>query len=149
MRLLRSASEAETQEIARRLGAAAFAGAVVTLTGDLGAGKTVFARGFAAGLDSPSAVVSPTYVLVAVIEDGRLPLWHVDLYRLAAGAAVDDLGLEDAAEGVLLIEWPDRLGDDVPALRLDVRIDIEDDRRLLTIEAIGERYLAWLDVLGR
>lgn len=85
-------------------------GAVLLIYGDLGTGKTVFVRGLAQGLEfSPDEVSSPTFTIVQEYHGGRLPLYHVDLYRLAS-PDVDDLGLEDiAADGVLAVEWAERL----------------------------------------
>jgi tRNA threonylcarbamoyladenosine biosynthesis protein TsaE len=103
-------SEEETAEAGRRLAARLHTGAVVLLSGDLGAGKTAFVRGLAAGLGiDPDEVSSPTFTLVQEYRGGRLPLYHVDLYRLQA-AEVDDLGLDElTVDGVMAIEWPDRL----------------------------------------
>jgi tRNA threonylcarbamoyladenosine biosynthesis protein TsaE len=101
-------SEAETTALGRELGRELGAGSVVLLEGPLGAGKTAFARGLAEGLGcDPAEVSSPTFTIVHEYA-GRVPLQHVDLYRLTE-AEVDDLGLEDLLEGaVLAVEWPDR-----------------------------------------
>lgn len=104
-------SEAETSGVGRALAASLPKGAVVLLSGDLGAGKTAFVRGMAEGLGiDPREVSSPTFALIQEYGGGRLPLRHVDLYRLRA-AEVDDLGLDDETleEGITAIEWPDRL----------------------------------------
>jgi tRNA threonylcarbamoyladenosine biosynthesis protein TsaE len=103
-------SEEETVDAGRRLAASLGPGAVVLLSGDLGAGKTAFVRGIAGGLGvDPNEVSSPTFTLVQEYRGGRLTLYHVDLYRLQA-TEVDDLGLEEITEaGVTAIEWPDRL----------------------------------------
>ena len=103
-------SEQETSAIAERLAPTLAAGTYVLLRGDLGAGKTAFVRGLAAGLGAdPQDVSSPTFVLIQHYK-GRLPLTHVDLYRLDSGVAVDDLGLEEMAEGgIVAIEWSERL----------------------------------------
>jgi tRNA threonylcarbamoyladenosine biosynthesis protein TsaE len=107
---LTTTSETGTAAAGRELAARLEADSIVLLSGDLGAGKTVFVRGLAEGLGAdPDDVTSPTFTLVQEYRGGRLPLFHVDLYRLKPGE-VDDLGLEDlAAGGVLAIEWPDRL----------------------------------------
>jgi tRNA threonylcarbamoyladenosine biosynthesis protein TsaE len=107
-----SHSEEETSAVGRQLGSRLDRGAVVLLAGDLGAGKTAFVRGLAEGLGiDPSEVSSPTFTLIQEYRGGRLPLFHVDLYRLTP-AEVDDLGLDDPLmeAGVMAIEWPDRLG---------------------------------------
>jgi tRNA threonylcarbamoyladenosine biosynthesis protein TsaE len=104
-------AEEETAALGRGLASGLEAGDVVLLFGDLGAGKTAFTRGLAEGLGiSAEAVSSPTFTIVQEYRGGRLPLWHVDLYRLHDAREIDDLGLEEiAAEGVLAIEWAERL----------------------------------------
>ena len=104
-------SETETIAAGRDLAAQTNAGDVVLLTGDLGAGKTAFVRGLAEGLGiDPAEVTSPTFTLIQEYSGGRLPLHHVDLYRLKP-IEVDDLGLEELTVegGLTAIEWPDRL----------------------------------------
>jgi len=104
-------SEAETSAVGSDLAGSLTAGSVVLLTGDLGAGKTAFVRGLAAGLGiDPEAVSSPTFTLIQEYRGGRLPLHHVDLYRVRS-IEVDDLGLDELTleGGVTAIEWPDRL----------------------------------------
>lgn len=106
-----SNSEAETRAIAARLAAALEPGAVLLLSGDLGAGKTAFVRGLAEGLGiDPAEVTSPTFTLVHEHRGGRLPLIHVDLYRLDS-ADLDEIGLDSefAATGVTAVEWAERL----------------------------------------
>jgi tRNA threonylcarbamoyladenosine biosynthesis protein TsaE len=104
-------SEAETTAAGRELAASLEAGSVVLLFGDLGAGKTVFVRGLAEGLGvSRDDVSSPTFTIVQEYRGGRLPLFHVDLYRLNDAREIDDLGLDEiAADGVLAIEWAEKL----------------------------------------
>ena len=142
-----TASPDETRAFSARLAEAAQPGDVVCLWGELGAGKTVFAKGFGAGLGVRDTISSPSFVLMGEYA-GRLPLFHIDLYRLETAAEAFDGGLLDdrQAGGVVLIEWPDRLGRDVPAERLDVRIDGgADEPRTLRLEAHGRshsRYLA-------
>jgi tRNA threonylcarbamoyladenosine biosynthesis protein TsaE len=123
-----TASEEETQAIARELSATLRAGDVVLLSGDLGAGKTTFVRGLAEGLGiDPREVSSPTFTLVHEYRGNGLTLYHADLYRLE-NAATDDLGLEEIGvkDGVLAIEWPDRLTHELPGATL-VRLDVVDD----------------------
>jgi len=105
-----SHSELDTAVIGRELGSRLAAGDVVLLYGDLGAGKTAFVRGLAEGLGVDSQEVSsPTFTLVQEYRGGRLPLFHVDLYRLNDPREIDDLGLDEIAEdGVLAIEWAER-----------------------------------------
>jgi tRNA threonylcarbamoyladenosine biosynthesis protein TsaE len=104
-------SEEETTTVGRELAGTLRSGDVVLLHGELGAGKTAFVRGLAEGLRiSPDAVSSPTFTLIQEYRGGRLPLFHVDLYRLDDPREIDDLGLEEiAADGVLAIEWAEKL----------------------------------------
>ena len=129
-------SEAETQALARELAATLKAGDVILLAGDLGAGKTTFVRGLAEGLGiDPNEVSSPTFTLVHEYRGRDLTLFHADLYRLER-AATDDLGLEEIGvrDGVLAIEWPDRLSHSLSGSRL-IRLEVVDDAsRRITIE---------------
>ena len=130
---LNSRDAQATRALGASLGRAAEPGDVVCLFGELGAGKTQLAKGIAAGLDVNDTVSSPSFVLMAEYH-GRLPLFHIDLYRLAdasdalAGGLIDDR----QASGVTVIEWAERLGEWLPASRLDVRIEGTDEgpRRL-------------------
>ena len=126
-------SEEETAEVARALATTLAPGAILLISGPLGAGKTAFVRGLAAGLGIDSEVVSsPTFTLVHEYRGGRLVLYHADLYRLEQ-TAMEDLGLEErkVAAAVLAIEWPDRLTHGL-ADAISVTIDIvdEDSRRI-------------------
>jgi len=124
-----TSSPAETEELGRQLGERLRAGDVVLLTGELGAGKTTFVRGVAAGTGATLPVASPTFQLVRIYP-GRLQLAHVDLYRVENSAELRDLGLEELAEqGAVVVEWGDRLEVENAA-----RIEIEHlggDRRLV------------------
>ncbi|NIL99857.1 MAG: tRNA (adenosine(37)-N6)-threonylcarbamoyltransferase complex ATPase subunit type 1 TsaE [Acidobacteria bacterium] len=107
-----SLSEQETFEFGRRLAETLEGGELIVLEGDLGMGKTVFARGVAAGLGVPAdEVSSPSFTLVNEYEGGRCPLFHVDLYRLTGGDDLEGLGLDELidAGGVVLVEWGERL----------------------------------------
>lgn len=106
-----SSSEAQTRAIAAAMAPSLVPGAIILLSGDLGAGKTAFVRGLAEGLGiDPDDVTSPTFTLVHEYRGGRLPLIHVDLYRLDR-TELDEIGLDQdlAATGVTAVEWPDRL----------------------------------------
>lgn len=131
-----SNSEAETRAIAAALTPALMPGAVILLSGDLGAGKTAFVRGLAEGLGlDPGEVTSPTFTIVHEYRGGRLPLIHVDLYRLDR-AELDDIGLDQdlAEQGVTAVEWAERLTRGI-ADAIAVRIaDEGGDRRTITIE---------------
>ena len=127
-----SRSDAETETIGADLATRLVAGSRVLLYGDLGAGKTAFVRGLATGLGvDPDEVSSPTFTLVQEYR-GRLPLYHVDLYRLAPGE-VDDLGLDAlAADGVLAIEWAERMPrEDATAIEVRLEHAGEDLRRIV------------------
>ena len=121
--------------VARQLAASLGAGDVLLLSGDLGAGKTAFVRGLAQGLGiNEDEVSSPTFTLVHEYRGGRLTLYHVDLYRLDR-AATDDLGLDElgVADGVLAIEWPDRLTHHLPGARaINIKI-VDDTTRQITL----------------
>ena len=130
-------SEDETADVARELAASLRAGDVILLSGNLGAGKTAFVRGLASGLGvDPEDVSSPTFTLVHEYRGGRLTLYHADLYRLEK-VATEDLGLEEmgVADGVLAIEWPDRLAHALPGARA-VQIEVVDENsRRITVRA--------------
>ena len=141
---------AATRDLAARLAAAARPGDLLCLVGDLGAGKTQFAKGFAVGLGIFDVVSSPTFVLMSEYA-GRLPMFHLDLYRLAdaadalAGGLIDERQLE----GVALVEWAERLGDALPAGRLDVVIDgTGDDDRRITLRAGSGEYARYLEAVS-
>lgn len=142
-----SSSAEMTHAIASDLAGAARPGDLICLWGDLGAGKTVVAKGFGAGLGVQDTINSPTFVLMAEYV-GRLPLFHLDLYRLAGADDAYAGGLLDErqAVGVTLVEWPERFGDALPKDRLDVRIDgTGDDVRHISISATTAglaRYMA-------
>ena len=136
--IVTTASETQTAAVGRDLAQSLRAGDAVLLQGELGAGKTAFVRGLAEGLGVPAdAVSSPTFTLILEYRGGRLPLFHVDLYRLDDRREIDDLGLEEiAADGVLAIEWAEKLPRR-PANATVVRfVHGEGDARTLTIEAM-------------
>lgn len=133
--LYESNSEAETRAIAARFAAELQPGAVLLLSGDLGAGKTAFVRGLAEGLGiDPADVTSPTFTLVHEYRQGRLPLVHVDLYRLDK-ADLDELGMDSelAERGVLAIEWAERLSRPLPGSVTVAIASTGDDTRAISI----------------
>ncbi len=146
-RQLISASADATRALGSLLARAAAPGDLVCLWGELGAGKTQLAKGFGAGLGIEATIISPTFVLMAEYA-GRLPLFHVDLYRLAGPQEAIEGGLLDERQsaGVTVVEWPDRLGGALPETRLDVRLDGSgDEPRTITVRAGSPslaRYLA-------
>jgi tRNA threonylcarbamoyladenosine biosynthesis protein TsaE len=133
---------AATRALGERLGRAATAGDVIALSGPLGAGKTELARGIARGLGVVGPVSSPTFVLVAEHE-GRVPLFHLDGYRLSG------LLDERRAEGVTVVEWAERLSAALPAGRLEIRLDGSgDDPRTLDCSATDARHARLLEALA-
>lgn len=149
-RELQSLDHDATRAIGAALARVARPGDRLCLWGDLGAGKTQLAKGFAAGLGVSATVNSPTFVLMAEYE-GRLPLFHVDLYRLADSTDALGSGLIDErqASGVTLVEWPERLGDALPAQRLDVRFrGSGDEPRSIRLRATDTAHTRYLEAVG-
>ena len=141
--VLRTTGVGETQAVGAALAAVARAGDVLLLVGDLGAGKTAFTQGFARAMGVEEQVTSPTFTLVHEYS-GRLPIHHLDVYRLDRLAELADLGLSELLDdgGVTLVEWGDAVVSAVPSDHLDVRItfgDGDDDRRL-ELRAGGPRW---------
>jgi tRNA threonylcarbamoyladenosine biosynthesis protein TsaE len=142
---------ADTRGLGERLGAVLRAGDLILLGGPLGAGKTALTQGIGAGLGVTSAVVSPTFVIARVHEDGRIPLIHVDAYRMAGLGDIDDLDLDASQEeSVTVVEWGagmvERLGD--AYVRIDLRRDDESDLRTATITSAGGDWARRLDELS-
>ena len=137
-----SQSSLHTERIGERLARLARPGDVLALWGELGAGKTVLTKGVAAGLGLDAAdVSSPTFIILHEHYGGRMPLFHLDLYRLE-GQDLGSTGWEETldAGGVTVIEWPDRAGAALPADRVDVRLEhIADTKRRVLLSATGER----------
>lgn len=129
-----SRSVAETIAAGRQVGERARAGDVFALVGDLGAGKTQFVKGIAAGVASPADVTSPTFTLIHEYEGGRLPVYHFDFYRLESKAAALALGLDDYffGGGVSVVEWVDRFPELLPdtAEWIAIRIGTGDERMI-------------------
>ena len=151
-----STSAAMTRALGASVATELGPGAVVVLSGDLGSGKTVFAQGVAAGLGVTERVVSPTFA-IAREYSGRLPLHHLDVYRLDHVQEAIDLGLDELFEGaVTLIEWGDGVRDLLPADRLEVELaltsvdadEAADDVRAITITPFGADWLARVSALA-
>jgi tRNA threonylcarbamoyladenosine biosynthesis protein TsaE len=147
----------QTRQIGARLGAWACAGDIVCLVGGLGAGKTTFTQGIGIGLGlEDSAVSSPTFTLVAEHFDGRLPLYHLDVYRLETAGDLYHLGFEDylrRADGLIVIEWADKVAEGLPEDRLEITFE-EDagnaETRILLFKSCGPRSLQLLqDALAK
>ena len=123
--------EAATAALGERLGAVARAGDVIALVGDLGAGKTTLARALIRShLGPETEAPSPTFTLVQTYPGPRFDIWHFDLYRLEDPGEARELGLEEAVDGLSLIEWPERLGRYLPPARLEVRLSLEGAGRI-------------------
>lgn len=138
---LDSFSEKETFQIAKELAGKAKAGDVYCLSGDLGVGKTIFTKGFAAGLGITEPVSSPTFTIVQIYEEGRLPLYHFDVYRIEDIEEMEEIGYEDCfyGEGVCLIEWADLIKEILPENCKKITIEKNPEKgfdyRQITIEA--------------
>jgi tRNA threonylcarbamoyladenosine biosynthesis protein TsaE len=131
----RIAANAEaTREVAAELAPDLKAGSVVALVGDLGAGKTEFVKGLAAGLGSPSVVTSPTFTLIHEYLGGRLPLYHMDFYRLSSEDELDEIGFDDylSQAGICAVEWANRFPERIPGTAIWVTLSIaENNERLI------------------
>ena len=125
--IIESYSEKETFELGFKLGKEAKAGDVFTLVGDLGVGKTVFTKGLAEGLEIDEPISSPTFTIVQVYEEGRLPFYHFDVYRIGDVEEMDEIGYEDYVygQGVSLIEWANLIEEILPDHYTEIRIEKE------------------------
>lgn len=133
--------EDATLSLGRAVARILMPGDFLALHGELGAGKTTLTRGIIrALLGSDEEVPSPTYTLVQMYEGPVFPLWHFDLYRLEDSEGVEELGWDDTVEGVALVEWPERAGRRLPAVRLDVLLEIHGDQRRVRLEPKGEGW---------
>ena len=133
-------SEKETYDLGKELGAKAVPGQVLCIDGDLGVGKTVFTKGFAKGLGVEEDVVSPTFTIIQIYDEGNLPLYHFDVYRIGEPEEMYEIGFEDYfyGEGVCLIEWASLIEELLPenAVRIRIEKDLEKgfDYRKITVE---------------
>ena len=138
-----SHSEAQTQRLGLRLGTLVMPGSVVLLEGTMGAGKTVFAQGVALGLEVKEQVTSPSYTLIKEYHSGRLPFFHIDLYRIGSNDSLWSLGLEEYidGDGICVIEWARKVRDFLPETWLLINIEIMNDtKRTLHFESEGDRF---------
>ncbi len=141
-RMIETNSPAETFALGRQIGEQAKPGEVYTLIGDLGVGKTVFTQGLAAGLGITEAVNSPTFTIVQVYEDGRIPFYHFDVYRIGDVEEMDEVGYEDYVygEGVSLIEWANLIEEILPEHYRRITIEKNPEKgfdyRKITIEEV-------------
>ena len=129
-RIIETNSAQETCELGKRIAAQMKPGSVYTLEGDLGTGKTVFAKGAAEGLGIEEDICSPTFTIMQVYEDGRLPLYRFDLYRIGDPEELDEFGFDDYlfGNGVCLIEWPQSANDRLPASTVRIRLEKNADK---------------------
>lgn len=134
--------EKETFTLGEKMGREAVPGQVYTLIGDLGVGKTIFTKGFAFGLDILEPVSSPTFTIVQVYEEGRMPFYHFDVYRIGDVEEMDEIGYEDYVygDGVSLIEWANLIEEILPDQYTQVTIEKDltkgFDYRKITVEEI-------------
>ncbi len=138
-----SHSAAQTQRLGARIGELARAGDLYCLEGELGSGKTCFVQGLGRGLEIPSAIHSPTFILANEHRGGRLPLYHLDVYRMRGADEALGIGLDDylSDDGVCVIEWAEKIRAALPAERLWIAFrHIGETKRGLLIEACGARY---------
>ena len=137
-------SEEETFALGEKIGKEAKPGQVYTLLGDLGVGKTVFTQGVAKGLGITEAICSPTFTIVQVYEEGRMPFYHFDVYRIGDIEEMDEIGYEDYfyGDGLTMIEWANLIEEILPEVRKDITIekDLEKgfDYRRITIKEVTE-----------
>ena len=126
---MRTNSPAETRALGGRLAALLRPGDVLLLLGDLGAGKSELTRGIARGLGVTSPVASPSFTILNVYDEGRIPLYHFDWYRLNSAEELYEMGMDEylGGDGVAVVEWPSRCPEAVPEKYLEVRIDSVDD----------------------
>ena len=135
----------ETFEVGRTIGMNAKPGQIYTLTGDLGVGKTVFTQGVAAGLGITETVNSPTFTIIQEYEDGRLPFYHFDVYRIGDLEEMEEIGYDDYffGKGICLIEWAELIEEILPEKRIEVTIEKDLEKgfeyRKITIEERGEK----------
>ena len=141
--IIETRSAGETYELGMRVGEQAKPGQVFTLIGDLGVGKTVFTQGLAKGLGIEEPISSPTFTIVQVYEEGKLPFYHFDVYRIGDISEMDEVGFEDYVygEGVSLIEWANLIEEILPKQRVEITMekDLEQgfDYRKIRIEEKG------------
>lgn len=140
--IIETRSPEETFELGKKIGEAAKPGQVYTLNGDLGVGKTVFTQGVAAGIGITEPVSSPTFTIVQVYEEGRLPFYHFDVYRIGDIEEMEEIGYDDYffGEGICLIEWAELIRDILPEKRIEITIEKDltqgFDYRRITVQEV-------------
>lgn len=136
-----SRDEKETIQIAQNLESEKFENMIICLEGDLGSGKTIFAKGFAQALGIEEGITSPTFNIIKEYYSGEMPLFHMDVYRLDGNA--DGIGIEDyfTMNGIVIIEWSDTIKHILPEERLDIKFKaIDENTRILTFIPHGSKY---------
>ena len=136
-----SRSEDDTRELAENIESEKFPGMVICLIGELGSGKTAFVKGFAASLGLKDDITSPTFNIVKEYEDGEMPLFHMDVYRLEE--TDETIGFNDyfKSNGVTIIEWADMIEDKLPEERLEIKFKVIDENtRVLVLTPYGQKY---------
>lgn len=134
-------SELETIELAQNIESEKFANMIICLDGELGSGKTVFTKGFASSLGITDSITSPTYNIIKEYENGEMPLYHMDVYRLDGNA--DGIGIEEYfnKNGVVIIEWADTIKDILPKERLEIKFKVVgENKRVLVLTPYGKQY---------
>ena len=123
--VIESLREQDTYDLGKKLGESCKAGDIILLNGDLGVGKTVFTKGFGKGLGIEEPISSPTFTIMQIYEQGRLPLYHFDVYRIADPEEMDEIGYEDYffGKGVCLIEWASLIEELIPEHATEIRIE--------------------------
>ena len=149
---IHTTSQEETMELGKRLGEKVFANSCVVLEGDLGAGKTTLTKGIALGLGIDRIIKSPTYTLIREYRKGRLPLFHMDMYRIEESGGASEVGLEEYfyADGVCVVEWAQYIEDELPSTFLKVQIDrVGDDEseRVIRLVPHGKEYEEFINKL--
>ncbi|MEE1102046.1 MAG: tRNA (adenosine(37)-N6)-threonylcarbamoyltransferase complex ATPase subunit type 1 TsaE [Agathobacter sp.] len=144
IRVIETFSAEETLKLGEQMGREVKPGTVCTLVGDLGVGKTVFTQGIALGLNIEESICSPTFTIVQVYEEGRMPFYHFDVYRIGDIEEMDEIGYEDYfyGEGLTMIEWANLIEEILPKDRIDITIekDLQKgfDYRKITIKEVHE-----------
>lgn len=136
-----SKSERDTIELAENFEAEKFSGMVICLNGDLGSGKTLFTKGFAAAMEIEETVTSPSYTIIKEYYTGDMPLYHMDVYRLESD--ITTIGLTDyfGRDGVVIIEWADMIKDYLPEERLEIKFTaVDENKRIIKIVPYGSKY---------
>lgn len=144
---MRTHSPNETRSVAFRLAQQLQPGDVLLLWGDLGAGKSEFTRGLAQGLGVRGSITSPSFTIMNVYDDGRMPLYHFDWYRLNDVEELYEMGMEEylGGDGVAVVEWPSQCPEAIPETHLDIRLTpVGEDEREITISPAGNfRQMTW------